>query len=395
MTTPSTHPRPAPLRDGGATYYIRSPLAIGVGLATAGAALATLLAAPITTGDWRFEHAMLPVLVGVTIASCHLIGEAFRARKPLAVLGWLLGAALGTVLTMYVSIGSQKVAGGADRIAAHNGTVQAKSADLGREKRDLDVAKDMLRQVQRQHAEESRKGGCRANCQGLERSITVYKASVTGHEATIARIETELRLLGGERATSPRAAAFATAMAKLGADREHVRDLAETFDGFAFSAMWELLSIVAFGFGIGHRHARPDLPGNHPENPEGSAKVPAQRPEGPDNGPANRTDFPNGSAGAPDLTAIEAKVRAVARKVRTAAGQSGPQGAQKTVRKDRQQALADLLTMLAIGQAVPSQVTLAQRWRRPETTVSDWLKRWEAEGLIKARQAKGRVKVLA
>lgn len=76
--------------------------------------------------------------------------------------------------------------------------------------------------------------------------------------------------------------------------------------------------------------------------------------------------------------------------VRADAGKK-PSGGQHT----KDEALADLLTMLALGQSVPSQRTLAERWGRPKQTVSDWLREWEGDGLIPARRQVGREKMLA
>jgi len=71
---------------------------------------------------------------------------------------------------------------------------------------------------------------------------------------------------------------------------------------------------------------------------------------------------------------------------------TGPSGGQSVT---REQAEADLITLLALGQSVPSQRTLAERWHRPKQTVSDWLREWERDGLIPARRQIGREKMLA
>lgn len=61
----------------------------------------------------------------------------------------------------------------------------------------------------------------------------------------------------------------------------------------------------------------------------------------------------------------------------------------------RSAALADLGHWLARGTTIPSQTALCQRWGRPKQTVSDWLKAWEAAGLIPRRRTDGRRKTLA
>lgn len=61
----------------------------------------------------------------------------------------------------------------------------------------------------------------------------------------------------------------------------------------------------------------------------------------------------------------------------------------------RLQAERDLVTRLALGQKVSQQDDLVARWHVDKSTVSKWLKRWEAEGLIPARTQSGRCKSLA
>lgn len=88
----------------------------------------------------------------------------------------------------------------------------------------------------------------------------------------------------------------------------------------------------------------------------------------------------------------------------------GPDKPRRTVRKaairtvvqsgtvvpfDKDRARADLMARLARSEVIPSQDALAATWNRPKTTVSDWLRAWEAEGVIPARRAAGRRKMLA
>lgn len=70
----------------------------------------------------------------------------------------------------------------------------------------------------------------------------------------------------------------------------------------------------------------------------------------------------------------------------------------RTVRRGpsgKEACLAELVTMLALGQSVPSQRTLAEKWNRPKQTISDWLREWERAGLIPPRRTVGREKALA
>ena len=82
-------------------YHAGRPFAISVGVAATGGALAILLADPVTTGNWRLDHVLLPVIVAITIASGHLFGSALRGWRILPAMGFALIFAVGTVLTVY------------------------------------------------------------------------------------------------------------------------------------------------------------------------------------------------------------------------------------------------------------------------------------------------------
>jgi hypothetical protein len=53
-------------------------------------------------------------------------------------------------------------------------------------------------------------------------------------------------------------------------------------------------------------------------------------------------------------------------------------------RLKREGALKDLHRLLLELGSIPTQNELAVRWGRPQTTVSDWLRKWRKEGLITA-----------
>ena len=340
-------------------YQTRRALAIVAGLVATIGALAILLAEPISTGEWRLDHLMVPVLVTVVILAGHLFSDAVRARKPLHAIGFAIAFTAGSSLTIYSSIGAQKASSG-DRAAdveTHNAQVKAKTADIAAERQNLAVARDMLANVTAKHVEESRRGGCKASCQGIERSITVYRASITGHETTIARLEGELSRLGGERAARPKAQALADLLAVFGYDRAKVEAVAGVLEAPAYSLTLEIMAIAAFGFGFRRR-----------KEPDGPASGKPDRPARPDD-PAGGPDRPGTNVVALRPAAIPTRI-------------------------ERSEALADLRSMLKGGLSVPSQQALADRWGRPKQTVSDWLRDWEASGRIPRRTVSGRAKAV-
>ena len=417
MHSPITHPRPAPRRR----WPRRTGpqwLAIAAGALATFGALAILLAEPWTTGQWRLEHVMLPILVALVIAAGHLVGDALRDRRWLHAAGFALVFVFGTALTVYSSVGAQKQAGGdrAGAVAVHNTAVRDKAADLAKERADLAIARDMLRNVQRQHAEESRRGGCRAACQGLERSITVYTASITGHETRIARLEADLRTLGGERVARPKAQALADVLAVFGFDRRRVETASTVLEAPAYSLTLELMAIAAFGFGFARSRLSPSdahtasgaaiKQPDHPATCKGALQVPDDGPDRPasrqesldSSGPAQRPEGPAPRDVTRTVRPDHPKTRRRPGRDPDRPGGQGnhpespdpPRGPVMT----RDEALAYLQTRIALGRSVPSQAQLAAEVGRPEQTVSDWLKRWERDGAIPTRRAEGRVKVV-
>ena len=81
-------------------------------LATAGA-LALLTSDAIASGHWTLEHALLPVIVALTLTAGHLALPALAQKRPLSALGWAVLFLAGTWATVYTSAGRQAAAGDA------------------------------------------------------------------------------------------------------------------------------------------------------------------------------------------------------------------------------------------------------------------------------------------
>lgn len=229
------------------THYSRPAwLAITVGVAATGGALAILLADPVTTGIWRLDHVLLPVVVAITIAAGHLCGSALRGWRILPAMGFALIFAVGTVLTVYSSVGAQKSGAGARQEAAvvsHNEALAAKKAELGRAKVRFEQANTM--------ADREMTGSrCGVRCED-------WKTRAREVAAHVAQIEGELQGLGAPQVAPSRARPFAEALGVVsGLDVAKVEKIATTFEPFAFSLLFELTAIVAFGFGFGGKPGR-------------------------------------------------------------------------------------------------------------------------------------------
>lgn len=318
------------------TYRSGRALAIVCGVTATGGALAILLADPIQTGNWRLDHVLLPLIVAITIAAGHLSGSALRGWRILPALGFVLIFAIGTVLTVYSSVGAQKSGAGARQeaaVALHNEALAAKSAELVRARARLEQANAM---ADREMTGES----CGRRCND-------WKTRAKEVAAHISQIEGEIRGLGAPQIAPSKARPFAEAMGVLGLNAAQIEKAAVVFEPFAFSLLFELTAIVAFSYGFGgQRQSRAVAPVYMPESL-----------------PSVRIEPPRGGGGVKVM--------------------------------NRDDALADLKALLKAGQEPESQDWLAERWGVQKGTASKWLSRWETEGELPGnRRTEGRRKTV-
>jgi MarR family len=313
-------------------------LAIAAGIAATGGALAILLADPLTTGEWRLDHGLLPVIVAITIAAGHLAKSALIDRKIGSSLGFAIIFSFGTLLTVYSSVGSQKAATGdkAGTVDTHNRAVADKTAELASaRKRHTEATNEADREM---------KGhDCGTRCTNWRKRA----AEVHSH---IRILEAELRQLGTVKTARPKAEAAAEALALFGFDRAAVAQSATILEPFAYSLLLELSAIVAFGYGFGH-------------------------------------------GGSPATALVAGTARSAGKNGATEGNPQPPrpgnrQLATKSV-ATRAAAEADVIRLVARGEELPSQDDLARRWNVHKGTVSKWVADFERRGLI-ARQWDGR-----
>jgi len=229
------------------SYHTGRGLAIATALAATAGALAILLADPIMTGNWRLDHALLPVIVFITIAAGHLCKAAVVNRKIGSGIGFAALFLMGTLLTVYSSVGSQKAAlsDKAGSIEAHNRAITDKQAEITAARARLTMANSM--------ADKEMTGQkCGQRC-------TDWKTRAREVGSHIKTLEGELTALGTIRTARPKAEAFAEAASIFGFDRSKVVTIATILEPFAYSLLLELTAIVAFGYGFQGNRKMPEI----------------------------------------------------------------------------------------------------------------------------------------
>lgn len=221
------------------TYHDGRTLAILCGTLGTGGALTILLADPVMNQNWRLDHVLLPMIVCITIAAGYLFSTAIRGWKLLSAAGFGLIFIAGLTMTVYSSVGAQKSGPTARQeksIASHNETLFDKKAQLDRARKREAEARTMADKEMTGEA-----CGRRCNDWRLrEKEASAYAA----------QIERQIAGLGSEQITPSKARPFADAAAVFGLNRDHVETIASTFEPFAFSLLFEMTAILAFGYGF-------------------------------------------------------------------------------------------------------------------------------------------------
>lgn len=347
------------------THNTARAVAVASGcLATAGA-LAILTSDAIASGHWTLEHAMMPLIVALTIAGAHFAPRAARERRIGYAFGWGLVFVAGLAAQLYTSAGKQ-AAGAQTQIDDARARAGARTRA---EARVTDLIKDVGDARRAQAAECASGEGTR--CKGAG-------ATLRARLAELAVAEADLGQVAPAPVAAPNADRAASIIAAIwGGDRDAIKALFVLLEPLRYTVLLELGALVSFGYAFGGScrtvrslalRRRIDIEAQEFGKLNGSA------PE------TNRSQvLPNHS----DRSARPATERR-------------PEPAQiRTVRRrGRTEAEADLVTMIALGRTVPSQQALADRWGVSKSTVHKWLARWDAQGLTR-RRVEGKRKVVA
>ena len=344
-------------------------LAIAAGCAFTAGGLTILLGdAMLRPAEWTTYHVLTVLTVFGTVAAGHLMADAARAKQMPAVAGFLALFLAGTALVVYQSVGRQ-----AEVTDTKANTAEARNETIATKRAEITTARQRLADADKMVELETRKGGCGRNCQDWKQRAT----EVRSHVKTL---EVEIAALGAPAPVAPKAEKMAAIAALFGANEAKARAALTLIEPFLWTLFFEIGSIVSLGFAFRHQPApvraettfadtmQTSFTGLAPAGlfagdiPDGSDR-PNGGPDGPK--PPNRPK-PNTPDSRPD----------------------GPAMSKNEVRDA-------LVTDFALGRSYGSQDEIAERFGRSKSTISDWLKEWEAAGLIPARRTVGRRKEIA
>lgn len=213
-------------------------LAIAAGAFASLGAMAILLWEPMHSGNWTLDHALVPLVVGLTIAAGHLAKVAGFSRLG-AAAGFAIAFLLGTAFTLYSSVGRQ-----GEGAEAHKLSIEQANKLYDDAARMKGEAEGTIKDLRAKAAKECASGKGK-RCDGITYSITTYEAAIRGYEQTM---RDHPRM-----STATKAALAAEVAALAGFSKEASEAFFKIFERFALALMFEWTAIVAFGYGFPHR----------------------------------------------------------------------------------------------------------------------------------------------
>ena len=334
---------------------------LGLALAAGGA---SLLFGDVIFGTAAFTQKhfqTIAIVLGTTIAA-FVAHKAWINRHLAACLGFAAIAVAGTGLIVWNSLGRQTegvmVAGDAyDKIVGQRRDLEASLA--------LDRASIIEK---RAAADNECASGEGARCLGARSSVAFYENSAKGTEARLKLAETP-------KPVDASAEAFGNLAAALGFDKGKARALSMLIMPYLVTLFFEFGTTISLGYAFSPKR----LPKSAPADKSSALAVKSKGSE--------QTNFPELS---------DAELSELHRLFGSGLPNGSPNNRGPKVRRyTKERAAADLVTRLALGERFGSQDELAERYGVAKSTMSDWLREWEEEGLVPTRTQQGRCKALA
>jgi hypothetical protein len=229
-------------------YHPGRTLAIASGAAATAGAIGLLISDAIISGHWTQDHALVPLVVGLTVATGHLAATALKRGKVLAAAGFAVAFAVGTAITVLNGMGRQSegVEAKMAEAAAHNEAIVTKHDDVAK-------ARERLRQANAMVEREMTGQRCLKRCEDWKLRAKEVAAHVTALEADLAS-------LGAVKPVNAKAAKVGEIATAFGFEGKRAAALVLLIEPTLLPFLLEWTAIFAFGYGFARVHVKPVEP---------------------------------------------------------------------------------------------------------------------------------------
>lgn len=221
------------------TTTIRSWPAIVGGSVSAGIAWATIVR-DVGFAGITLDHIQAAALVGLTVLAGHLANQAWKETRLLSATALVALAIVGSALTVYGAMGNR-----AEVRDTKVATASLSEGERSRLQIDLDKTTKLVAEAEAWTATEC-KSGRGPKCEGTTFILNQRKASQGA-------LQGQLKQVGPVATPEPKAAQVALLAGLAGYDSGKAKQFVSAVEPLAFPLFLELLAILLFNFGLGHR----------------------------------------------------------------------------------------------------------------------------------------------
>jgi hypothetical protein len=220
-------------------YYIHSVPSTIAGVIAAGGSIALLTRDAMSTG-FTMDHALMPVLVGLTVLFGHEAWRAAKEWKLISALAFFTLTVFGTGLITYETMGRRAEVRDAKTATETKGVDQ-----YAKLMADLNTANQLEAEAESWVANEC-KTGLGPKCRGVTYTRDQRRAHAEKLRAAAEAHEAPAPV-------DAKASRVAAIFALFGYSVDATKAAVQTFEPFVLPLFLELGSIFLFGFGVRHR----------------------------------------------------------------------------------------------------------------------------------------------
>lgn len=228
-------------------YYVHSWPSLVGGLVAAASSVA-LLTRDAIHGGFTLDHALMPVLVGLTVLVSHEAWRAMKECKPVSTAGLLLLAVMGSGLIVTETMGRRAEIRDSKTIVAEDAAERRTEALAALAGARADLARvDPERRAECAGAPAPLPPRGWPKCRRLTGEAEALQSRIAGLETTVASMKPV--------PVDPKADRIAAAAVLFGIAPDHAtaRAAYQQIDPYLLSLFLELGSLVLLGFGVRHR----------------------------------------------------------------------------------------------------------------------------------------------